>query len=211
MTHFGVSRMNVCGTFSSGTHALASLIVEAKERDMREHRKRHVFWRPARYLRDLVRPHSDCRQISPRENMDVLSSRCFSALFFIFSFSLFIRWLIHLFSPSPLVLLYFYSLSPYWISIRPFIGHCLSLNFTLYYPHAPNGLTQHRFALISNAITINRHFKVKNLKIFYKCNIIYFLFLIIIDIQNISKLFFCPLNSRFFDQFVKTIVPQQNY
>jgi len=34
------------------------------------------------------------------------------SFFFALSFSLFIRWLIQLFSPSPLVLLYFYSLSP---------------------------------------------------------------------------------------------------
>lgn len=70
----------MCAEHFRAAHALANLIVGARE--IRERTVPPCFLAASQTSSgSRVRLHSGRHRISPRENMDVLSSRCFSALF----------------------------------------------------------------------------------------------------------------------------------
>lgn len=111
MTHSGF-RGWMCVEHFRTAHALANLVVEAKERDTWGHRNAMFSGdRP-----DIFGISFDRTPVAAKYPLAKTWMSCppgaSSLFFFVLFFSLFIRWLIHLFSPSPLVLLYFYSLSP---------------------------------------------------------------------------------------------------
>lgn len=196
-----VSRVNVCGTFSSDTCPCEP--GRRSKRDTREHWSAMFSGgRP-----DIFGISFDRAPVAAEYPLAKTWMSCppnaFRFFFFISFSSLSLSFFFSFggLSTCSHLRLWFYFISIRYRLLRisllgPFIGHCLSLNFTLYFPHARNGLTQHRSAPISNTITINRpHFKVDNFKIyiFYKYNI-YFIFFIIISEHNVSTTIECLLN-----------------
>lgn len=157
--------MNVWGTFSDGTCPCEPS--RQGERDTREYRTAMFSggW-PDIFQISRSTALRLPQNILSRKHGCLVLSKLFASFFHPLFLSLYLSLLSfvrlstcsHLLSP---LRFWFYFISIRYRLLRishSFIGYCLSLNFTLYFPHASNGLTQYRSALIHNAITINRPF-----------------------------------------------------